>query len=261
MNRVASRHQTAKLNMNEEVFDLSALSDRLFDENKLKPLAGKIRRAQELGSMHADLKMAEESLSAVEGLAPSSGAISVSSMIVANALINNALILYARATKTHSDERKTFDLRSRFTAEEAASHQELVDLRDKAVAHFGSGGSYVGVWQTEIVLLSVSSQGERVGFLSRRQAIDQKLISLASKQIGVAMALLRIERQLMLAEVSFELQKMAPDFFRTELAQHRLSMEAEFQFSPSAAAEILSSSSIGNDAQGVFTHGDLKKNK
>jgi hypothetical protein len=79
-------------------------------------------------------------------------------IITESALLNNALVLYVRATKTTSQERGGFDLSSRFSAEERVTHKELSDLRDHAIAHFGSGGSYKGEWQAELVVLQFKGE-------------------------------------------------------------------------------------------------------
>lgn len=138
----------------DSTFNLTALADRLFAEKRLLPLADKIRRARDLHSLSADLAMALESLDALDALLKVPTATDdFGKIITESALLSNALVLYVRATKTTSNERGGFDLRSRFSEEEKVAHEELSDLRDKAIAHFGSGGSYRGEWQAELVIL------------------------------------------------------------------------------------------------------------
>ena len=55
-----------KWTMPDSTFNLTALSERLPKERRLKPLAGKIRRAQDLASLHADLMMASECMDALD---------------------------------------------------------------------------------------------------------------------------------------------------------------------------------------------------
>jgi hypothetical protein len=126
----------------DPTFNLTALSERLFTEQRLLPLAGCIRRARDLRSLTVDLEIARESLDALDvvwGTPTANNDFTAGT--IESALLNNALVLYVRATKTTSDERGTFDLRSRVSEDEKAVHEELVDLRDKAIAHFGSGGT------------------------------------------------------------------------------------------------------------------------
>ena len=132
-------------------------------------------------------------------------------------MLNNALVLYARATKTNSELRGGFDLRSRFSEEEKAAHIELVDLRDHAIAHFGSGGSYGGEWQAELVILLIKGGVAKPGVVTRRQIVDWKLVKRARKQIEVAHTLLRNLSLEMLDEVTYEINKAMdenPDFYK-----------------------------------------------
>src|SRR5207244_13652667 len=96
-----------------------ALGERLFAEKRLLPLAGKIRRARDLHSLSADLAMALESLDVLDALLKTQTANDdYIKIITESALLNNALVLYVRATKTSSEQRGRFDLRSRFSEEE-----------------------------------------------------------------------------------------------------------------------------------------------
>jgi hypothetical protein len=133
--------------MPDSIFNLTALSERLLKERRLKPLAGKIRRLKEIASMHADLMMARECLDALHvSLGEPPDTSDMRRSVTEASLLSNAVVLYARATKTTSDERRSHDLRAKFSAEEKIVHRELCDLRDKAITHFGSGGSYSGEW-------------------------------------------------------------------------------------------------------------------
>jgi hypothetical protein len=53
------------------------------------------------------------------------------------ALTSSAIIYYAKATKSGSDHRGTFDIRAYFDEREKATHTDLCKLRDDAVAHYG----------------------------------------------------------------------------------------------------------------------------
>ena len=133
------------------------------------------------------------------------------------ALLNNALVLYARATKTTSKQRGTFDLRSSFSEEQKVVHEELCDLRDHAIAHFGSGGSYGGEWQAELVVLQSKGEEAKSGVVTRRQMVDPKLAKRAQKQIEAAHALLDAFRREKLDEVTNEINKAVaqdPDFHK-----------------------------------------------
>ncbi len=176
----------------DPTYNLTALADRLSAEGRLLPLAGKIRRARDLHSLCSDLVIAIETLDALDILMKSSSEDEcLTKIAMESALLNNAIILYARATKTTSKERKNYDLRSKFTEEQKMVHKELCDLRDMAVAHFGNGGSYSGEWLAELVILQFDGSSAKPGVVTRRIAISKSLVSRVRGQIEVAQALLR----------------------------------------------------------------------
>lgn len=242
--------------MPDSTFNLTALSDRLLKERRLKPLAGKIRRLQEIASMHADLMMARECLDALD--ASLDGPFEDTDMhtsIIEASLLSNAVVLYARATKTTSDERRPHDLRAKFSPEEKIVHRELCDLRDKAIAHFGSGGSYSGEWKVELVILDITDEGGRVGVATRRKTVDKKLVRRARAQIEVARGLLaRISAQKN-KEVTDELNRLTEEdagSINADIHQHPLNFDV-FMTSPEAAATARAARDEGY-VKGVVRH-------
>lgn len=242
--------------MADSTFNLTALSERLFAEGRLKPLAGKIQRAQNLASLHADTVMARECLDALDALLAVTPADNdLSKSITEASLLSNAVMLYARATKTKSDERKDFDLRDRFSPEQKIAHQELCDLRDKAIAHFGSGGSYAGEWQVELVVLDVTDGGARVGVATRRKTLDKGLMRRARAQIEVASALLRDLSREHIDEATDELNKLAEediDLINKEIHQHPLNLPIVLTSPDAVAAARMANA--GGYAKGVVRH-------
>ena len=239
----------------DSTFNLTALGERLFAEKRLLPLAGKIRRARDLHSLSADLAMALESLDVLDALLKTQTANDdYIKIITESALLNNALVLYVRATKTSSEQRGRFDLRSRFSEEERITHKELTDLRDHAIAHFGSGGSYGGEWQAELVVLQFKGGAAKPGVVTRRQMVDRKLAKRARKQIEVAHALLRALSLEKLDEVTDEINKaVAKDLdFQKEVSRHPLNLNI---FLTSAEASKTARSSFDQVyAMGSVTH-------
>lgn len=240
----------------DSTFNLTALADRLFAEKRLLPLADKIRRARDLHSLTADLEMALECLDVLDTLLMAPTATDdFEKIITESALLSNALVLYVRATKTTSRERDGFDLRSRFGEEERVVHKELSDLRDHAIAHFGSGGSYSGEWQTELVVLQFKGNAAKPGVVTRRKTVDRKLAKRARKQIGAAHMLLRALSLEKLGEVTDELNKAAaedPEFHR-EISRHPLNLN--IFLASSDAAEMVRSSFVRGYAKGSVRHG------
>jgi hypothetical protein len=168
-------------------FNLSAFAERLFREGRKLNVAHAIKKAVDLQSISVDLRIALEACDAlVFSLDTPMNQPSEFRETSEAALMNYIVLLYARAAKTSSDERKQYDPRASFTPEELAVHTELCDLRDGAVAHYGTGGSYVGNWVREIAVLEVGPTA-RTGLVSRRQIIDRPLIKRAREQIARTM--------------------------------------------------------------------------
>jgi len=211
--------------MSDSYYDLTALSERLSAEERLPALAGKIQRAQDVSSLHADLVMATECLDALDALlaTPSQDDNLIKSITEAS-LLSHAVVLYARATKTTSDERRGYDPRDKFSPVQKTVHQELCDLRDKAIAHFGSGGSYTGVWKVERVFLDASDTLEvKVGVATRRQAVDKKLVARARSQIEFARDLFRQLSEQKIGELTDELNSLAAadaELINAEIHRH-----------------------------------------
>lgn len=165
-------------------FNLSALAECLIEAGQKLDLAWKIKNAVGLQSISVDLRMALEACDALEfSLDTPMNQPPEYRETSEAALMNYIVLLYARAAKTSSDERKQYDPRASLTPEELTVHNELCDLRDRAIAHFGTGGSYVGNWVREVAVLEVG-QTVRTGVVSRRQTIDRSLIKRARAQIA-----------------------------------------------------------------------------
>lgn len=243
--------------MPDSVYDLTAFAERLTKERRFKPLAGKIRRAQDLASLHADLVMAVECLDALAALLATPPADDkLNKSITEASLLCNAVVLYARATKTKSDERKDCDLRPKFSPEQKTVHRELCDLRDKAIAHFGSGGSYLGDWQVERVVLDATIVDDvRVAVATRRKTLDKKLMARARAQIEVACELMRKLSREKIDEVTQELNQLAAQdaaLINADINQHPLNLPVLLT-SPDAVADARAAREAGY-AKGVVRH-------
>ncbi len=240
-------------------FNLTALGDRLFSERRLLSLAGKIRRAGDLHSLSTDLVLALKCLDTLEEFFEASDSLGPfqsedAKLATQSALLNNALVLYARATITTSKQRGGFDLRSRFCEEGRIAHKELVDLRDCAIAHFGSGGSYAGEWQAELVILQCQGEDTRVGFVTRRQIVDRQLVLRARKQIDLALSLMQQLGKEKFREVTEEINKAViedPSFYK-EVSRHPLNLD--IFLTSGEAGDVARSSFEQGHATGIVRH-------
>lgn len=242
-----------KEQMAHKTFDLTGLSERLFSEGRFKSLAGKIRRAQDLASLHTDLTIALESMDALVASMETPPQDDLNGAVTEFALLCNAVVHYARATKTTSTERGGFDLRPRFTEEQKLVHKELIDLRDKAIAHFGSGGSYQGLWHFEVMILQAAENGVRAGVTTRRQTRDRKLVLRARAQIEITKNLMSEISTRKIDEVTAELNTFAPDGLEAELLPHTINLD-DLMLSAEVGEEIRSSARSGGYKKGVLKH-------
>ena len=172
-------------------FDLGAFGQAIERESSRRRLGGMIRRLISLHSLNADLDTAADTFRILLELSatPATGD-DTERLTLESALIQNAIVLYARATKSTSRERAGFDIRSRLSTAEREAHGEICDLRDQAVAHFGSGGSYKGQWKTETAIFQMEEDGFRLGVVARRVAFDRKLMERMDAQISRAREIL-----------------------------------------------------------------------
>ncbi|THD35024.1 MAG: hypothetical protein E7773_11185 [Sphingomonas sp.] len=168
----------------KQTFNLSAFADRLIAEKRKLDLAWTIKNMIGLQSISVDLRIALEACDALAfSLDTPMNQPAEFRETSEAALMSYIVLLYARAAKTSSEERKQFDPLPYLNDAEKIVHKELCDLRDRAVAHYGTGGSYVGNWVREIAVLEVEGITVRTGALSRRQIIDRHLIARAKTQI------------------------------------------------------------------------------
>lgn len=242
--------------MESRTINLSALAGRLRSENRYMRLAGLIDKAVNVGSLHSDMMMAAESMTALRSvLAIPTEPNDHQKLITESSLLNNAIILYVRATKTKSKIRAGFDLRSKFSQKEMVVHQELCDIRDDAIAHFGLGGSYVGEWQAEIAILQIKGDDGLPAVLTRRQTIDRILCERVERQVEIARSMLRKIYYEVLQKVVDEIgaATKVDSKFHLELARHPLNLDVFLQ-SKEAAEAVRKSRVPGRYARGSVGH-------
>lgn len=212
--------------MPDITLNLTALADRLAQEGRERVLVGKIREVVRYHSLRTDLLMAEESIAALDDFTARDDKprnLAIAEM----ALISNAIILYARATHSSSEMRSPTDLLSRFSNEERIVYSELVDLRNKAIAHYGSGGSYDGEWTVEIAIALAREGDSRVGVVTRRLTADRFLINRVSGQVTVARTFVEKmydDRLRLLREEIDRRCEATPEFYK-EFWQHPINLD------------------------------------
>ena len=123
-----------------EVLDLAKLAKEL--PQGFEDVQRLIGRTIDINSSRTDLRIATDlsshALEFIRDPQPAAAAPKLYEDLIL-ALTSSAVVYYARATKSSSDHRRTFDLRSYFDGPERESHDLLCNLRDDAIAHYGPG--------------------------------------------------------------------------------------------------------------------------
>lgn len=171
------------------------------------------------------------------------------------ALLSYIVLLYARATKTESDVRKQYDPRPKFTADEKKVHAELCDLRDKAVAHFGYGGSYTGDWTIELAMFEVDGTDVLPAIITRRLVVDRGLLARARAQISRALEVIEpvcMKRIKAFTDAINAECAADPEFYK-EVHQHPLNL-AILLGGEDQAAQMKAGRRPGGQTRSAFGH-------
>lgn len=217
-----------------QAIDLMAAATALPEKYKL--VGHLIRQTCDANSICTDLSTALDMVETLIAMLPGAGndpdGKPNRASNCALALINTAVILYARATKTSSDHRRSFDFRSQFTPEERQVHKRLCDLRDKAIAHFGPGDSYGGPpWQIEALYIPLDRPNDLKIMMASRRLIKQREFQIVLReQIKCALALATAEAQKRNGLLVEELNKNVGDERLVELLhEHRVNLLQFFE--------------------------------
>ena len=179
--------------------DLIKAADKL--EVTHPDLAGAIRAIRDINSIRVDLTHAFNFAQTMNAMSDQAQRSTADTALERShhALLLGAIVLYARAMKSQSDHRKTFDFRPRLTDLERETHELICGLRDDAVAHFGPGlqiGS-AGL-QKDGLFLAPSNEAE--GAL-RMMSVSQRIV--VNKHFG-ARLLEHLRRVSLLVQRDFE---------------------------------------------------------
>lgn len=182
-----------------EVIDLCQLALSLPDERKgLKQL---IKDTIDIHSAHSDLKIANELAARFIALEKAEGFPRDVRDDLGLSLLVTGIVFYARATKTSSKHRKTFQIRSKLDANETADHDLMIRLRDDALAHFCPGKLGNDTVREDMLVFSIPHQ--KLFSTSRNICGSGSLAEVIRRQSQRAMLLMQRlyeDRQLKLLE-------------------------------------------------------------
>jgi hypothetical protein len=152
--------------------DLVRLAEHLSSRRHHGELVKAIGRAAALGSIREDLRTALASLRLLEERQRDNPSEDIQALsddtTIAGALFTQAVILYARATFT-TGKRPPLLGEAALSEEERATHNEVKQLRNGAIGHFGRGEELKdGPLVREAVILSFTRQQRQLGVYTVR---------------------------------------------------------------------------------------------
>lgn len=176
--------------------DLKAAVDALSKDYAI--IARLIQQTSDAHSIYTDLATARDMMRTLPGIINTAKRETESpnwASDCALALLNTAIILYVRATKSSSRHRRSFDLRSKLSSEQKVIHDKLCSLRDDAIAHFGPGNLPGGLtWQIEGIFIPLDRPDDlRIMTGSRRIFQQQELQDELTLQLDQTLVLAKSE--------------------------------------------------------------------
>lgn len=234
--------------MKYPVIDLAAAADSLPDEHKT--LKHRIKQLRDSHSIQTDLTLAVEFIGTMQALkknaaAKNAGGIAQNAFL---ALFYSSLLLYVRATKTQHDHRASFDFRAEYNDDQKIKHDVLCDLRDKALAHYGPGGRYVGpAFQKEGVFIPYyEGTHGRIMNASHRLIIQPELISSLQQMTHRALMISERRTQALNQKVVDLVNTTAQqDAELLPLLRQHITDLSTFLGSEEAAHEVMTGSQVG----------------
>lgn len=125
------------------VTDLTAIAGSLRPTERHRRLVGLIDRAAAAGTIREDLTEAGRCLDEIERLQAGRNEpepeVDAREVTVSGALFSHAVVLYARATFTSSEQRKALLGEDHLSPELRTAHRAVKKLRNAGVAHYGRG--------------------------------------------------------------------------------------------------------------------------
>ena len=162
-----------------KAYDLSAIVDKL-EAARYKPLVRAIKAFHAAGSVGIDLAAAAESVRLLKGLDKT---ISDETSHMGSALLVHAVVVYSRATHSKAISRFNVGATSTYDNLLKARHREIVDLRDKCIAHFGPGKDG---WHVEHVIYLETPKGNGLTMTHRRTNFSLRTIEDLDALLSVA---------------------------------------------------------------------------
>ncbi|TPJ17891.1 hypothetical protein FJW04_10225 [Mesorhizobium sp. B2-7-3] len=151
-------------------FDLTAVIDKLHPTTH-KDLIRAIRAFHAVESVVLDLRDAAESVELLQKIGHEA---SDRTSSLGRALLVHAVVVYSRATHTKAIHRFKVGVTSGYNEALKAKHNEITNLRDKCIAHFGPGKD---LWHDERVIYVEKALENGLQLVHRRTNFSRKAIN------------------------------------------------------------------------------------
>lgn len=174
--------------------DLRALAYDLEDQDEFRRLRSAIERAVRTQSCVSDLAQATTCCDALDDTLSSirrKGTLTRSA--IEASLLQTAVMLYERATSAPGKrgERGSISIVDHLTDGQAADHQALVNLRQRAIAHVYAGEKIEGqVWHRDVLFAVEMERAWKPAAASNRVQFDSVTFTRLRRQVPVAASIL-----------------------------------------------------------------------
>jgi hypothetical protein len=169
--------------------NLIALAEALKKDARYKRLKPTLLTALKAQSCLADLQLAQLCSDALDRVEPDTKEVNLGDLTIWNALLQQGIMLYVRATFTGSklQERGAIKLDiEKLTSDARFDHELLVHHRNKVLSHVQSNDD---VWHNQIVYLVGNKLGWTYSATTARLHVDGDLCGVLRRQIPVAVSI------------------------------------------------------------------------
>ncbi|RWN68716.1 MAG: hypothetical protein EOR99_06075 [Mesorhizobium sp.] len=163
----------------DKAFDLTAVVEKLHP-TRHKELIRAIKAFHAVESVGLDLTDVAASVQLLKDI---DKAISDQTSHTGNALLTHAVIVYARATHAQAINRFNVGVTGAYNEALKAKHREIIDLRNKCMAHFGPGKDH---WHDEHVIYLETAKGNGLTVTHRRTNFSLRTIKELDALLKVA---------------------------------------------------------------------------
>lgn len=213
-------------------FDLTTAVNSLDKNGAHRDFITAVKKFDAAVSVELDLQSVARSVAVLETLNNSADTPEKSHLGLA--MITHAVITYARATDTEAIQRFKVGVTKGYTQSQRVTHNEILDLRNRCLAHFGPGKD---MWHDERVVYVEMDEGAGITSVNRRTHFTNKLTSdlkeLCEKALSNA-ELLQIARADELSEL---ISKVSPELDAI-IDSHIFDVADFFKESPEAARKF-----------------------